>query len=66
MTNMEEPKAPINLKENPHLSASIPPLPTYRSSTTSSDKDFPPKANAMSGASSPKSKEKKINNQASN
>ena len=66
MTNMEEPKAPISLKENPHLSASIPPLPTYCSSTTSSDKDFSPKANAKSGASSPKSKEKKINNQASN
>ena len=66
MTNMEEPKAPISLKENPHLSASIPPLPTYCSSTTSSDKDFSPKANAKSGALSPKSKDKKINNQASN
>ena len=66
MTNMEEPKAPISLKENPHLSASIPPLPTYRSSTTSSDKNFSPKANAKSDASSPKSKEQKINNQASN
>ena len=66
MTNMEEPKAPISLTENPHLSASIPPLPTYCSSTTSIDKDFSPKANAKSSASSPKSKEKKINNQASN
>ena len=66
MTNMEEPKTPMSLKESPHLSASIPPLPTYLTSTTSSDKDFSPKANAKSGASSPKLKEKKINNQASN
>ena len=66
MTNMEEPKTSIGSKENPHLSASIPPLPTYCSSTTASDKGFSPKSNAKPDASSPKLKEKKINNQASN